>query len=204
MEKCYAFCVAVIMLGVFLPCLSHFAFVEGLETSRDNPTDAGYTHFILLETVFLVLQWAWVAGTFALMHCGLSGAQTAEVKSHKRQMFFAVFFVSLATPLIDSCTHHLTWLRRVYSVTRRSATWYLRPSSVAPSRPPTASSSRMTEPYVKTQGTPSSKCSHTSSLYCSHVACRLRLVSYWSARPASTNVTRQARTWRWRRRLPKT
>ena len=69
----------------------------------------------------------------AIIYCLEKGKNPGKAGSHaKGNLFFAVFFVSLATPLLDPCTHDLTWLRRVYSVTRRSAAWSLRPSSVGP------------------------------------------------------------------------
>jgi hypothetical protein len=70
----------------------------------------------------------------AIVYCLEKGTNPGKAGSHaKGNLFFAVFFVSLATPLyICPCTHHLTWLRRVCSVTRRSAPWPLQLLCVAP------------------------------------------------------------------------
>ena len=71
---------------------------------------------VVLPVILLVI--------IATVYCIEKGSNPGKAGSHaKGNLFFAVFFVSIPFPLyIDICTTcHLTWLRRAYSATHKSA-----------------------------------------------------------------------------------
>ena len=88
LEKMYVGVMALVMLGVFAPCLAYFYFAESGNTGIDNTN--------ILLSVFLVLQWLWVMCICCLMYCGgLKGAQSEAANAYKRQvvMFLVVFLL---------------------------------------------------------------------------------------------------------------
>ena len=78
----------------------------------------GFTSRWTLRVVVLPAILSFIVGT---VYCIEKGSNPAKAGSHaKGNLFFAVFFVSLATPAhFDPSKHRLTWLRRVYSATPR-------------------------------------------------------------------------------------
>ena len=89
----------------------------------------GFTSKWMLRIVVLPFMLSLVV---AVIYCVEKGSSLEKAKSHaKGNGFFALFFVSLSLLSVDTSELMcLMCLRRIDSVTRRSATWPLRHSSV--------------------------------------------------------------------------